>query len=99
MNMMSRPSGPRGMVRVVRHGERVCDLHGVIQYFFERQTLAIDNLLESLTRDQFHGDEIDPLEAGDIVNVNYIGMIERGHGASLLRETAPPLRVGYLSFR
>ena len=76
-------------------GERVGDLHRVFQRLAEGQAFALDELVERLAIDPFHGDEVDAIRRTNVVDGNDIGMVERRGGSGLLGEALFPFEVDH----
>jgi hypothetical protein len=66
----------------MRMGQRVRDLHGVIDHPVDRQARARrDDAVERLAIDQLHGEKGQAVVFADLVDRADVGMIDRGRGA------------------
>ena len=71
----------------MRMGERVGDLHGVIDHPIDRQAGAgRDDAVERLAIDQLHGEKRQAVVFADLVNRADVGMIHRGRRAGLAQQ-------------
>jgi hypothetical protein len=78
--------------RSMRRRQSIRNLHRILQCLAGFQTLAPNHVMEGLTLDIFHCDEIHPSGRVDIVDVDDVGMVQRGGCFRLLHE--PPLALG-----
>ena len=83
----------------VRLGKRTRNLRGVVQALAERQSLALDQIVQRLAFHVLHGDEMHAVGFLDVVDGDNVGVIERRSRFSFLHEAAPPLRVLHLVLR
>jgi hypothetical protein len=68
----------------MRMGQRVGDLHGVIDHPVDRQAGARrDDAVERLAIDQLHGEKGQAVVFADLVDRADVGMIDRGRRAGL----------------
>ena len=79
--------------RRVGRRQSVRDLHRILQRLSERQPLARNHLVQRLARDVLHGDEVEAVIAGDIVNGDDVGVIQRRGRFCLLHEAPLALSV------
>src|SRR4051794_9265170 len=74
--------------------QRISDLDAQIEHRLDLQRLASDPVAQSLSLQQFHGDEGSPLELVGLVNGADVGMVEGGSSLGLPLEAAEGLRIG-----
>ena len=79
---------------LMRLGQPVGDLNGVLQGLRERQSLTRDTVGKRFAGDELHGNERDFPIGGNVVNGDDVGMVQRRRGFRLLSETADPFAVG-----
>ena len=78
----------------VRGGQRVGDLRAVLERVGEAEFAARQNGLESAPLDEFHGDVIGAAIARDIVDGDYVRVVEGRGGFGFLHEALLARRVG-----
>ena len=77
----------------VRRVQRVSNLHRDVDHRAERQRFAVDLLLEGLSFEQFHRDELRPLELVDLVDGADVRVIQRRSGARLAQKAIDGLLI------
>jgi hypothetical protein len=74
--------------RSVGGAESIGNLHGIPQRLGQSEPLARNQLVQSLTRDIFHDDEVEAGVARDVVNRNNVRVVQGGRRLSFLHKTA-----------
>jgi hypothetical protein len=77
----------------VRLHQRIRNLHRVLQHLPKRYALPRNHLLQRLAAHVLHRDKIHAVFRSDVVDGNYVGMVQRRGGLRLLHEAPLALRV------
>jgi hypothetical protein len=77
----------------VRGDQSARDLEPDVQEFFDRQWPAQESMLERLSLDEFHDEEVLSLPFADIMNVADVGMVQRRNGTRFAFEPRAGLGV------
>ena len=60
----------------MRRCQRIGNLHRVLQRLIQPQAMSGDQPVERLSRNELHGDEVDPVSRINVVDRDDVGMIQ-----------------------
>ena len=77
----------------MRRRERIGDLHSVVEHATKTETTARNDLIQRAAGDQLHGDEINAVVLGDVMDGDDTGVIQRRRRLRFLNKTAAAIGV------